>query len=213
MVQYSLSHLNQQSHQDVWGPIQDDEALFLYSIIRGSRLSRILEIGGLSGYSSTNFIEAMKYDDVDKSTCVLYTVDINPIPQVAPNHNIIIKNALHLTPDDMDNKPLDLVFFDCHDIVQLDVYKNLKSNGLITDKTILALHDTNLHYAPYNRFGHYVEKDGGYVHQAVERVMVNMFKDIGYDIFKIETDKTKSNHTLPFRHGITVCQKFVYNTV
>ena len=43
---YNFDHLIQSDKQDVLGPIQDDEALFLYSIIRGCRLSRVLEIGG-----------------------------------------------------------------------------------------------------------------------------------------------------------------------
>lgn len=209
MVQYNLGHLTQQSNQKVLGPIQDDEALFLYSIIRGNRLSRILEIGGLSGYSATNFIEALKYNNDPNN--IVYTVDLNVVPKMAHNHKVIVKNALHLTMDEIDNKPLDMVFFDCHDMVQMDIYKHFKENNIITDKTILALHDTNLHYAPYRTIGPYVEKDGGYAHQPVEREMVNKFKDMGYDIFNIVTDKSKHNHEFPFRHGITVCQKFVYN--
>lgn len=41
-------------------PLQDDEALFLYSIVRGLRLSSVLEIGGLRGYSALNFLQAMQ---------------------------------------------------------------------------------------------------------------------------------------------------------
>ena len=33
MVNYDLAHLTQPENQNVSGPIQDDEALFLYSII------------------------------------------------------------------------------------------------------------------------------------------------------------------------------------
>ena len=58
MVNYDLTHLTQNENQRVLGPIQDDEALFLYSIIRGCRLERILEIGGLNGYSARNFLKA-----------------------------------------------------------------------------------------------------------------------------------------------------------
>ena len=61
MVKYDLSHLSQPENQNVSGPIQDDEALFLYSIIRGCRLERILEIGGLSGYSAKNFLQALSF--------------------------------------------------------------------------------------------------------------------------------------------------------
>lgn len=49
MVAYSLSHLTQADDQRVGGPIQDDEALVLFALIRAMRLKRILEVGGLGG--------------------------------------------------------------------------------------------------------------------------------------------------------------------
>jgi predicted O-methyltransferase YrrM len=203
MVHYDLSHLTQDEKQNVLGPIQDDEALFLYSIIKGMRLNTILEIGGLSGYSATNFIASL-----DKVNGYVYTVDINNVPKIADNHKVIIKNALYLTPEDVDNKKIDLIFFDCHDMVQLRIYKNLYKNKIITDSTILALHDTNLHYEPYNVWGEYVKEDDGWAHQPVEREMVNFFKELGYDIFNLHTTKNKHSEEFPFRHGVTVCQKF-----
>jgi hypothetical protein len=197
MVKYDLSHLTQDENQKVWGPIQDDEALFLYSIIRGCRLTRILEIGGLSGYSAKNFLQALSFSKEG----ILYTCDINPVPVLADNHKVIIKNALNLTLSDVDNKPLDLIFFDCHDIIQLEIFKIFVKYNIINDDTILALHDTNLHYHP-----NYQEP--GVVHQPVERNMVNIFKYLGYDIFNISTDHTKHNDDFPYRHGVTICRKF-----
>ena len=205
MVKYNLDHLTQEDNQRVAGPIQDDEALFLYSIIRGSRLKRILEIGGLSGYSARNFLEALKFD----KDGILYTCDINYVPSLSENHKVLIKNALDLTINDVDNSALDLIFFDCHDMVQMDIYYNFVNNGLIDDNTILALHDTNLHYQPFaGGFGKYIEKENGWAHQPVERYMVNLFKSIGYDTFSISTDITKHSKLFPFRHGITICKKF-----
>ena len=58
MVAYNLSHLTQPDDQLVFGPVQDDEALFLYAVVRVMRLRRILEVGGLGGYSARNFLEA-----------------------------------------------------------------------------------------------------------------------------------------------------------
>ena len=206
MVKYNLDHLTQPDHQYVWGPIQDDEALFLYSIIRGCRLTRILEIGGLQGYSARNFLAALSYDNKG----VLYTCDINPVPVLAHNHKVIIKNALHLTMQDIDNAPLELVFFDCHDMVQMNIFQSFVDQNMINDNTILALHDTNLHYPPdgFPRQGPFIEEEGGYAHQSVEREMVNRFKNLGYDTFSISTDKSKHSPDFPYRHGITVCRKF-----
>lgn len=39
-------------------PMQDDEQLFIFAVVRGLRLSRILEIGGLRGDSALNFLKA-----------------------------------------------------------------------------------------------------------------------------------------------------------
>ncbi len=201
---YDLSHLTQSEKQDVMGPIQDDEALFLYSIIRGMRIKRVLEIGGLNGYSARNFVRA----GVD----VCYTVDLVPVPQVSDDgrHRVLVKNALHLTPEDLDNKPLDLVFFDCHDMVQMDLLKMLVRQQLITDETVIALHDTNLHYKNYTG-SHcpYNSTLDAWIHQPVERKMVNILKDIGYDVFSIRTRRDQhDDETFPYRHGLTVCQKF-----
>ena len=204
MVKYNLDHLIQPENQNVSGPIQDDEALFLYSIIRGCRLQRILEIGGLSGYSAKNFLEALQFN----KNGIVYTCDLNPVPVLAENHKVIIKNALNLTIDEIDNAPLDLLFFDCHDMIQMDIYYKFVSQGIINDNTILALHDTNLHYPPYQHCGVYIQQENGFAHQPVERHMVNIFKQLGYDIFSISTDHTKHSPDFPVRHGITVCKKF-----
>ena len=204
MTGYNLSHLTGPMNQDVIGPIQDDEALFLYSIIKGMRMKRILEIGGLSGYSAKNFIASL--DHAPDGVC--YTVDLNPVPQVAQNHKVIIKNALQLSKEDVGNAPLDLVFFDCHDRVQMDIYYRFVKEGLINDNTVLALHDTNLHYPPYQIWGPYIPDEGGFAHQPVERMMVNIFKDLGYDVFCLHTTKEKHGPDFPRRHGVTVCKKF-----
>lgn len=205
MVHYDLSHLTQDESQKVCGPIQDDEALLLYSIVKGMRLNRILEIGGLHGYSAKNFLKAM--DKVKGG--ILYTVDFSQVPTLAENHKVIVKNALHLTTDDVDNTPLDLIFFDCHDMVQMDIYFALLQKGIITDKTVIALHDTNLHFSPFNVFGgQYIPHDDGFAHQTVEREMVNRFKDLGYDAFCLHTTRDRHDDSFPFRHGLTICQKF-----
>ena len=76
----------------------------------------MLEIGGLAGYSATNFIAAMAAaggQPGQPGGCgVMYTVDIRPVTPVAPNHRIIIKNALDLVPADVDDQPLDLLELD-----------------------------------------------------------------------------------------------------
>jgi predicted O-methyltransferase YrrM len=209
MVRYALDHLTQPEDQRVIGPIQDDEALVLYSIIRCSRLRRVLEIGGLSGYSAANFLAAVSQSGPGS---VVYTIDNQPsVPVLGPNHRVIFKDARDVTASELDGEPVDLVFFDCHDIVQMDIYARFVSEGIINDNTLLALHDTNLHYDPLGlRQGAIgIDRDGneGYAHQPVERCMVNMFKDMGYDVMCLHTTPQKHHDGFPFRHGLTVCNK------
>lgn len=201
---YDLSHLNGPVDQAVEGPIQDDEALFLYSIVIGMRLKRILEIGGLGGYSAVNFLKAIGDDGV------MYTVDINPIRTLADNHIFIHKNANDIVAKDIDNKPIELLFFDCHDYdAQMNLFNRLTNQNMINDNTIIVLHDTNTHPKQFFKWAYQIN-ESEWVHQDVERKMVNYFHDIGYNIFSLHTDSSKHNDEFPYRHGITVCQKFRY---
>ena len=90
----------------------------------------------------------------------------------------------------------------------MDIYYNFVNNNIINDNTILVLHDTNLHYPPFQHCGVYIEKEDGFAHQPVERNMINIFKNLGYDIFSISTDRTKHSIDFPVRHGVSVCKKF-----
>ena len=217
MTQYDLSHLTQSDDQWVIGPIQDDEALFLYALIRGMRLKTVLEIGGLNGYSARNFISAVGI------TGSVYTVDINYVNSQAPNHHIIIKDAVLLTADDLQNQTIELIFFDCHDYdVQMTVFNNLYKSKIINDRTVIALHDTNLHYPNSQQLfchGPSIKRklpildDGdevAYIHQDVERRMVNDFVSIGYHTLCLHTTADKHDESFPNRHGLTVLTKFEF---
>lgn len=210
MVNYDLDHLTQPDHQRVVGPIQDDEALFLYSIIRGMRLSRILEFGGLDGYSARNFIKAAESIPYNNENYKVYTVDIQKVPSQGDetHHKVITKDAKDLTNEDLDNKPIEFVFFDCHDMSQLNVYYLLKSKNIITDETVIGLHDTNLHFPQFTGKFMTGKPDEPYPHQSVERIMVNTFKSLGYDCFSLHTTHEKHSREFPCRHGVTICQKF-----
>ena len=166
------------------------------------RLRTVLEIGGLSGYSATNFIAA--FAEPEKST--MFTVDVHHVPAISNNHKVIIKDARDLTAEDLDNQTLDMVFFDCHDIVQMTVLERLTDKGLINDKTVIALHDTNTHPSQVVPWSYHTED--GWVHQRVEREMVNALVKLGYHAFSLHTQLDRHNDDMPYRHGVTVMQKF-----
>jgi hypothetical protein len=86
--------------------------------------------------------------------------------------------------------------------------------NLIDDDTILILHDTNLFYGmatienikANGEIGSHTKE--GYMHQWVERNLVNYFKLKGYDVFNLSTKLKNHNQKHPYLFGISVCKKF-----
>src|SRR5579872_3041055 len=188
MTSYNLNHLTQPNEQNIPGPIQDDEALFLFALIKVTRIKRILELGAGAGYSAKNFCEAIGNDGT------VYSVDWgvdNHCPQMADNHVVIVKNVAELNAEDLDNEPIDLVFFDCHAYeAELCVFQKFLRKGIITVKTILVFHDTNL-LPSENALGYpgiSYEVEGGWVFCPPERQLVNDFKEMGYDVLNLGTN-------------------------
>lgn len=137
---------------------------------------------------------------------MVFTVDINPVPKLAENHYVIIKDARHITKEDLLGNVIDFIFFDCHDYdVQMEAYHQLRREGLLTDDTIIALHDTNTHPGQFTPSSY--ETSDGWVHQAAERRMLNAFREMGYDSFLLHTKHSVHDHNFPFRHGLAVCTK------
>ncbi len=203
MVQYNLEHLTQTNDQWVCGPLQDDEALFLFALIRCMRVKTVLELGGLDGYSAINFIKAVGHEGR------VYTVDIHPVERRAHNHICIQKDCRALTSDDVPEQ-IDLVFYDCHVFeAQMAMHQSLIRQRVITDRTVLALHDTNLHPGPIMD-SNAKQVEGGYVHQAVERMMVNVLRNEGYEALNLHTRPEQHDETLRLRHGLTVLTKNRY---
>jgi predicted O-methyltransferase YrrM len=206
-AKYELDHLDQPADQNVGGPVQDDEALLLYAAVRAMRARRILEIGGLSGYSARNFLRALGDDD----GAAVYTVDINPVKSQAPHHYTYAKDVALLTPEDLHHQPIDFIFFDAHVFEpQMKMLDRITAAGLVTEHTVIALHDTHLHprkSAPwsYRLKGH---EPAGYVHQPVERQMVNALRRAGWDAVAFHTPLDRHDARLPFRHGVTIMRKF-----
>jgi hypothetical protein len=197
-MQYNLEHLTQDVDQTLLGPIQDDEALLLFSIIKTMRLKNIIEIGGLSGYSAKNFLAAV-------DTGKVYTIDINPVKKISQNHIVIEKDCRYITRDDISEN-IDLIFFDAHVYDEQIIFFNaLREHQLIDDNVVLAFHDTNLHPRKICE-SYYIESEKGWCHQPVERKLVNYFKGLNFDAICFHT--TMDESSISFRHGITIMKKF-----
>lgn len=203
MVQYNLHHLSQSKDQVVSGPIQDDEALLLYAIIRVCMIKNIVEVGGLDGYSAVNFLSAIS-DGGGK----LFTIDLNLVPKKGPNHFVIQKDVGAVRGMDLFYTKIDMVFFDCHVYEsQMKFYQNMVEHKIIDDDTMIVLHDTNLHPNKFCEWAYRI--DEGWIHQPVERMMANeLVAHHGYNVVNFHTKMDKHGNHLPCRHGISVLSKY-----
>ena len=82
-----LAHLSQPTpgwdgaypRQMAMGPMQADEMLLLFGLVRSSAVARVLEIGGLQGTSAYNFLQALRCKHGGPVAPMVITVDINPV--------------------------------------------------------------------------------------------------------------------------------------
>ena len=114
-----VSHLAFYEEENASGPIQRDEALFLYGAIRVIRPKTVVEIGFLRGQSAFNFLRAMDDD------AVLYSFDIDPLAESAARTifandqrlRFTLKSQDKIGAEDVDNRSIDFVLLDAsHDL-------------------------------------------------------------------------------------------------
>jgi predicted O-methyltransferase YrrM len=209
-----LSHLALYEEEDAAGPVQRDEALLLYSVIRVTRPKTLVELGFLRGHSAFNFLRAMDPD------AQLYSFDVEPLAEQAAqviferDHRLHfrLKSQSEVSADDVDGRPVDFVFFDAsHDLaINQKTFAQLES--LLSARAIVAVHDTgvwtrdSLRDAPkssaYARENPgYWLADGNFAHRPEERAFVNWIAETRPHFGQIHLH---SESTL--RHGVTLLQ-------
>lgn len=197
-MRYDLSHLSQDPAQAIFGPIQDDEALLLFAVCRVTSARRIAEFGGQNGYSARNFLAAV----AGVPGTIVYTVDSEPVPTLSPAHKVIHRLAKDVTPEDFDQRPLDLMFFDCHDYSQqMEAFHTLSRAGIVVRSTVIAVHDTGPH--PRKLVPWAFRGEGGWIHRPEERALVSSLQDLRYECLSFHAPQPAA--PLQFRHGLTLC--------
>ena len=206
-----VSHLGlQRVEQDVIGPMQDDESLLLFALVRTSHVRRVLEIGGLHGESAMNFLRALKH----KQRAVVYTIDRNRVDKIEMRHIPIQKDALKFTPADIGNEPVDLLLLDCHALrAQQHLVQALFNHNLLSKGAYIVLHDTGLHHGQFFKadpmlgLHPWPTNDSEYfIHQAVERQLGTWIAE-KYAWQRLSFhDDSPTGTPQKFRHGLTVMQ-------
>jgi predicted O-methyltransferase YrrM len=218
---YNLDHLTQSSTA-VWGPIQDDEALFLYALIRCMGLKYIIEVGGLHGYSARNFIKAV--GNVGKVITIDKAVNQDEVKKTLENidlknYSLIEADVNDILPTSLNIPRIDLLFFDAHNSdAQMSFFYKCIDYDLITDRTILVLHDTGTHKVKMHNYytclqdvkhnsnyGYY--DDRPIIGCRAEREMSNLFVSLGYSQMHISANNQDLPSYIEFRHGLTILFK------
>ena len=200
---YDLSHLIQES-QIVYGPIQDDEALFLTGLVKALRPKTVVEFGFSGGVSSFNFLQAL---DLDSK---LYSYDIHLYNPAAKAFNdsrfkFHLKSQTDFEFSDIDNRTIDIAFFDDGHIFEINKEAFIKLEDKMSLNSVTVVHDTGLHIEKIEPFEQCVcdaKEYCGAAHQLDERLFINWIIDnyTNWQIIQLHSFNI-------FRHGFTIMQK------
>lgn len=207
--QYSLSHLRYFVEYAA-GPIQRDEALLLYALVKTVDPKTIVEFGFLAGHSSTNFLKAMS------SHARLYSYDIADFSMQSARRirderfRFVFKSQADFDCSDVDNRLVDLVFFDGSHDFHLNVLTFEKVRMCLSERAFIIVHDTGAWYGDMKGFqtpeGYFIDgsTSRGYIHRPDERKFVNYIRENMADF-----DQIHLHSVYKFRHGLTVLQRNV----
>ncbi|MDG7041492.1 MAG: class I SAM-dependent methyltransferase [Nitrososphaerota archaeon] len=202
---YSLNHLG--SFDDyAQGPMQRDEALLLYALVKTVDPKTIVEFGFFLGNSAINFLKSMSRD------ARLYSFDIWDVSKQAatqikdPRFKFIFKSQTDFEPADIDNNTVNLAFFDAAHDFDLNVTTFAKLKDSLAEKALIVVHDTGAWYVNPKGFkteeGYFLNGSATtYIHRPGERKFVNYIKTNG------GFDQIHLHSTSKFRHGLTILQK------
>jgi predicted O-methyltransferase YrrM len=211
----SLNHLDLYKTY-VHGPIQKDEAMFLYSIVKMIRPSTILEFGLQFGLSAYNFALAKDcesfYFGLDKKK---YCVNnAKELCKNIKNCFFIESDCLDFSPDFLSNRKVDLFFLDCPHDFEINKKCLKKIIPILSDDGVIIIHDTG--YYTLNGFekspesykkkhkilGENIKKFGKVAVINAEQKTVNWFVDEykEFSFMHFHSDKI-------MRNGMTLMQK------
>jgi predicted O-methyltransferase YrrM len=204
-----LSHLPAYD-EIVLGPVQRDEALLLYGLVRAIRPATVVEIGLAHGHNAYNLLRALDED------ARLYSFDVDPIcEQVAqrrfaddPRFAFRLRSQDEVASADLDGRPADFVFLDgAHDLdMNRATFERLLP--LLSSHAIVAVHDTGTVSRRFmedwreeiQRTERWIGDD--YEPQPAERAFVNWVREAHPDFAQIHlhTDRVP-------RFGVTLLQR------
>lgn len=208
-----ISHLLSYREDDAVGPLQRDEALALFGIVKTIRPKVLVEFGFFHGHSAFNFLQAMPKDGR------LYSYDISPDSCTRardefgfdPRFTFIGKSQTHFDPKDIDHHMIDFVFFDAAHELELNTETFSRVVCQLALDGMIAVHDTGLwhrshfsdvHHTFANEMAGEWKSEDLYAHQPGERAFIDWIVD-----HHPEFSVTHFHSTDTLRHGFSLLQR------
>ncbi|MGI8604617.1 MAG: O-methyltransferase [Verrucomicrobiales bacterium] len=208
-----LSHLLAYRNEDEIGPLQRDEALFLFGLLRVTRPRLVVEFGFFHGHSAFNFLRALG------PKARLVSFDIKPESKVRAesefahfrNFQYIEKSQAEFDPSDLRGEKADFVFIDASHDLELNQATFARLLPALSPMAIIAVHDTGLWHRAYFLAKHHAYAAGKeerwlskdlYQAQIDERHFVNWIMDDHPEFAQIHFHTTDV-----LRHGLTLLQR------
>jgi predicted O-methyltransferase YrrM len=206
---FDLSHLATYKEQVV-GPVQRDEAVLLYGLIRVLRPLTVVEIGFQEGHSAFNFLRALDRE------ARLYSFDLNPAcVEVArrrfghdPRFQFVLKSQEWIEPEDVDGRVVDFLFLDASHDARLNQMTFARVLPMLSRSAVIAVHDTGTVPRELLPPGHYLRDiDENWIgdrYEGVpgEREFVNWLLDEHPEFAQLHLHSDRT-----FRHGISLIQR------
>ena len=207
---YDFNFLNEHfTNRYAISPIQKDEAIFLYGLLKVIRPKVCVEFGFNFGHSSYLILNAIEKNGKLYSFDILNDAEIiaNTYFKKYKNFKFIKKSQAEFSGDLCENSSVDFVFFDAsHDLeINIETFERIKNH--LSDIAYIVIHDTGLwnkellqkkHRSLLPHI-HHKELSGGIAHQIDERKFVNWIVESNPEFNVLHF------HTLNcIRHGITI---------
>ena len=208
-----MSHLLSYREDDAIGPLQRDEAIALFGIIRSLRPKVVVEFGFFHGHSAFNFLRALPAD----GQLFSYDIDEDSIRRAGREFGFdrrftfVGKSQVDFDASDIGGQLIDFVFFDAAHELELNIATFARIVDRLAPDAMIAIHDTGLwqreHFSPIHATftgeypGVWVNEDL-YAHQPGERAFVNWIVAGPHRFSGIHLHSTRT-----LRHGLSLLQR------
>jgi predicted O-methyltransferase YrrM len=210
---FDLTHLAFFDEVSAAGPLQREEALLLYGLVRVLRPTVVVEFGFLGGRSALNFLTALAPGGT------LYSFDIDAGSERTarryfgdrPDFRFLPKSQADITAADVDGRPIDLAFIDASHDVEINRRTFERLESLLADDAVIVIHDTGTWAAEHMTPGHVQYAAGApgwwlsadeFVHQPGEREFVNWVREAHPEFSQVNLHTRRT-----LRHGMTILQR------